>query len=91
MFSGFPVANYDTAEPNVKSADQVIADHLATGATTPIKSLHLGVIPADSINYYQRYGRSTFFFAPRPVDYEANPVTAFDRVFGGGGGGAPRR
>ena len=43
------------------------------------------MIPADSINYYQRDGRSTFFFAPKPVDYEANPVTAFDRVFGGAG------
>jgi hypothetical protein len=89
MFSGFPVASYDTADPNVKSADQVIADHLATSAPTPMKSLHLGVIPADSINYYQRYGRSTFFFAPKPVDYEANPVTAFDRVFGGGPAAAP--
>ena len=39
------------------------------------------MIPADTINYYQRVGRNTFFFAPRPVDYEANPVTAFDRVF----------
>jgi hypothetical protein len=89
IFSGFPVASYDTADPNVKSADQVIADHLAAGSPTPLKSLHLGVIPADSINYYQRYGRSTLFFSPKPVDYEANPVTAFDRVFGGGPTAAP--
>ncbi len=90
MFSGFAVASYDTPDPTVKSADQVVADQIAGSAPTPMKSLHLGVIPADSINYYQRYGRSTFFFAPKPVDYEANPVTAFDRVFGGGAaGGAP--
>jgi hypothetical protein len=89
MYSGFPVASYDTADPNVKSADQIIADHLAAGSPAAIKSLHLGVIPADSINYYQRYGRSTFFFSPKPVDYEANPVTAFDRVFAGGGASAP--
>jgi hypothetical protein len=89
MFSGFPVASYDTADPNVKSADQIIADHLATRSPSAIPSLHLGVIPADSINYYQRYGRSTFFFSPKPVDYEANPVTAFDRVFGAAGTGAP--
>ena len=90
MFSGFPVASYDSADPNVKSVDQIVADHIAARAPTPMKSLHLGVIPADSINYYQRYGRSTLFFAPRPVDYEANPVTAFDRVFGGGGAAAVR-
>jgi hypothetical protein len=86
MYSGFPVASYDTADPDVKSLDQLVADKIGGGSM--LRSLHLGVIPADSINYYQRYGRSTFFFSPKPVDYEANPVTAFDRVFGGGGGGA---
>jgi hypothetical protein len=89
IYSGFPVANYESPDPNVKSVDQLIADKIAATAPTPLKSLHLGVIPADSINYYKRAGRSTFFFAPTPVDYEANPVTAFDRVFGGAGGGAP--
>jgi hypothetical protein len=89
MFSGFPVASYDSADPGVKSADQLVADQIAAAAPTPLKSLHLGVIPADSINFYQRYGRSTLFFAPRPVDYEANPVTAFDRVFGGAGSAPP--
>jgi hypothetical protein len=83
IYSGFPVANYESPDPNVKSVDQLVADHIAATAATKLKSLHLGVIPADSINYYQRAGRSTFFFAPKPVDYEANPVTAFDRVFGG--------
>jgi hypothetical protein len=82
-YSGFPIATYESADPNVKSVDQLVADHLAATAPTQLKSLHLGVIPADSINYYQRAGRSTFFFAPKPVDYEANPVTAFDRLFGG--------
>ncbi len=89
IYSGFPVANYESADPNVKSVDQLIADQIARTAPTPLKSLHLGVIPADSINYYKREGRSTFFFAPTPVDYEANPVTAFDRVFGIGAGAAP--
>jgi hypothetical protein len=81
-YSGFPVASYESPDPTVKSVDQLVADKIAATAPTPLRSLHLGVIPADSINYYQRVGRSTFFFAPRPVDYEANPVTAFDRVFG---------
>lgn len=84
IYSGFPVANYESPDPNVKSVDQLVADHIAATSPTKLKSLHLGVIPADSINYYQRAGRSTLFFAPKPVDYEANPVTAFDRVFGGG-------
>src|SRR5207237_1283038 len=26
-------------------------------------------------------------FSPKPVDYEANPVTAYDRIVKGGGGG----
>jgi hypothetical protein len=82
-YSGFAIPNYESPDPNVKSVDQLVADHLATTSPSPLKSLHLGVIPADSINYYQRAGRSTFFFAPKPVDYEANPVTAFDRLFGG--------
>jgi hypothetical protein len=81
-YSGFPIASYESPDPTVKSVDQLVADHIAATAPTELKSLHLGVIPADSINYYQRVGRSTFFFAPKPVDYEANPVTAFDRVFG---------
>jgi hypothetical protein len=82
-YSGFPIASFDAPDPTVKSIDQLVADSIEKTSPTNIKSLHLGVIPADSINYYQRVGRSTFFFAPRPVDYEANPVTAFDRVFAG--------
>jgi len=89
IFSGARIPNYTSSDPSAKSADQVIADHFEANAPSPLKSLHLGVIPADSINYYQRAGRSTFFFAPKPVDYEANPVTAFDRVFGDGGAKGP--
>jgi hypothetical protein len=82
-YSGAPISGYEAPDPTVKSIDQLVADKIEATNPTSVKSLHLGVIPADSINYYQRVGRSTFFFAPRPVDYEANPVTAFDRVFGG--------
>ncbi len=92
IFTGFPVSDYLSADPNVPSVDQVIASHLAGTAPTSLRSLHLGGIPADSLEFYQLYGRSTLFFAPAVVDYEANPVTAFDTVFGGlgtgtGGGG----
>jgi hypothetical protein len=86
MFTGFPIADYSSPDPNVKSVDQVVADAFATSAPAQIRSLHLGAIPADSLDYYQLYGRSTFFFAPKPVDYEANPVTAFDRIFKGAAG-----
>src|SRR5207237_1255781 len=91
MFTGAPIADYLSPDPAVKSVDQVVADHVAATAPTRLRSLHLGVIPADSIEFYQRYGRSTFYFAPQPVDYEANPVKAFDRTFGGlgSGGGTP--
>jgi hypothetical protein len=92
IFSGFPINDYLSADPTVKSVDQVVAEHFAANAPSALRSLHLGAIPADSIEFYQLYGRSTFFFAPSPVAYEANPVTAFDKVFGGlgaGGGGTP--
>ena len=79
IFTGAPIADYLSPDPAVKSVDQVMADHAA--GSTRLRSLHLGVIPADSIQLYQMYGRSTFFFNPRPVDYEANPVSAFDRTF----------
>jgi len=84
-FSGAPIASYDVPDPAVKSMDQVVADHFQQTAPARLRSLHLGVIPADSIEFYQRAGRSTFFFAPEPVAYEANPVTAFDRLAGAGG------
>jgi hypothetical protein len=83
IFSGATIPDYLSPDPTNKSVDQVFADHVASTGATKLRSLHLGAIPADSIDYYQRYGRSTFFFAPKPVDYEANPVSAFDRTFRG--------
>jgi hypothetical protein len=84
MFSGATVGSYATPNPTAKSADQLVGDAFITRGLSKLHSLHLGVIPADSYSLYQLYGRSTFFFAPKPVDYEANPVTAFDRIFSDG-------
>jgi hypothetical protein len=81
IFTGAVIPDYLSPDPTNKSVDQVMADY--TASSTKLRSLHLGVIPADSIDFYQRYGRSTFFFAPKPVDYDANPVSAFDRTFRG--------
>lgn len=89
IFTGAPVPDYLTPDPTVPSLDQVVASHFETTAPSAMRSLHLGAIPADSLELYQMYGRSTFFFAPTPVHYEANPVTAFDAIFGGLGGGEP--
>jgi hypothetical protein len=75
------VSSYDSPDPTYKSVDQLLADSIASQSPTALKSVHLGVIPADSIQYYKQ-GRNKFFYAPTPVDYEANPVTAFDRLFG---------
>ena len=80
-YSGGAVATDDSPDPNVTSVDQLIANKIAAEAPTPRKSVHLGVIPADSIQYYHN-GRNKFFYAPQPVDYEANPVTAYDNLFG---------
>jgi hypothetical protein len=87
MFTGFPIADYGGADPNVKSLDQVVRDVVQSKAPTLVPSLHLGARPADAYEYYKLYGRSTFFFANGAVDYEANPVSAFDRVFGSLGSG----
>lgn len=81
MFTGAPINSYEAADPTVKSVDQVVADHIQSRSPTALRSLHLGALPASSIEFYQLYGRSTFFFNPEPVDYHANPVTAFDQVF----------
>jgi hypothetical protein len=80
-YSGGSVSSYDSPDPVLKSVDQLLADSIAAKSPTPQKSVHLGVIPADSIQYYKQ-GRNKFFYAPAPVDYEANPVTAYDRLFG---------
>lgn len=89
MFTGAPISDYAAPDPGVASLDQLVADHIAATAPTAQRSVHLGVIPADAIEFYQQFGRSTFFFDPTPVDYEANPVRAFDRLFGGLTPGAP--
>jgi len=80
-YSGGSVSSYDSPDPTFKSVDQLLADSIAAKSPTTLKSVHLGVIPADSIQYYKQ-GRNKFFYAPTPVDYEANPVTLFDRLFG---------
>lgn len=90
MFTGAPIDSYEAADPTVKSIDQVVADHIQARAPTAVRSLHLGALPATSIEFYQLYGRSTFFFNPEPVDYLANPVTAFDQLFSGLGQGPGR-
>jgi hypothetical protein len=83
------VQSYDDADPTLKSVDQLLADSIAAKAPTAQKSVHLGVIPADSIQYYKQ-GRNKFFYSPTPVDYEANPVTAYDRLFGGAAAMPPK-
>jgi hypothetical protein len=87
MYTGGNVSSYTSPDPTVPSIDQLIAQSIARTAPTPIKSLHLGAIPADSLNSYQK-GQSMVFYSPARIDYEANPVTAYDRLFGGAGGGA---
>ncbi len=82
IFTGQPIASYDVPDPAVSSLDQLVA----AAQPAALRSLHLGVRPADSYEYYQLYGRSTLFFTPSgPVDYEASPVAAFDRAFAGRG------
>jgi hypothetical protein len=90
MFTGFPIANYEAADPNVKSLDQVVRDVFQASSPSLVPSLHLGAVPAAAYEFYKLYGRSTFFFANGAVDYEANPVSAFDRVFGSLGSGPPQ-
>ncbi|MEA2697549.1 MAG: hypothetical protein QOI66_1820 [Myxococcales bacterium] len=82
MYSGATIVDYTSPDPTAKSIDQLIGDKWMATAPTSMHSLHLGVIPADAYSLYQLKGRSTLFFAPKPVDYEANPVTAYDRTFG---------
>jgi len=86
MFTGAPIASYESPDPVVPSIDQVVASHFQATAPTARRSIHLGALPASSLELYQLYGRSTFFFDPAPLDYDANPVTAFDRLFGELGG-----
>ncbi len=89
MFTGAAIDSYEAPDPTVKSVDQVVADHLQSTAPAALRSLHLGALPATSIEFYHLYGRSTFFFNPAPVDYFANPVTAFDQILGDLSDGTP--
>jgi len=82
MFTGARIDSYTAVDPSVRSLDQTVAAHLQSTGPTAQRSVHLGALPASSIEFYKLYGRSTFFFDPSPVDYDANPVTAFDRLFG---------
>lgn len=82
MFTGSPISDYYAPDPSAPSIDQVVAAQFDSESPTALRSLHLGAIPASAIEFYQKNGRSTFFFAPEPVHYDANPVTAFDKVFG---------
>jgi Protein of unknown function (DUF1552) len=84
LFSGAVVDNYDVpADVKLPSIDQVVARHLQSGPLrTKLDSLHLAASPADFIHLYKS-GRSNFFFAESgALDYEANPVKAFDTLFG---------
>jgi hypothetical protein len=83
-YSGAAVNSYNTPDPRIMSLDQLVANKIAATAPTKLKSLHLGAIPADNISLYKAVGRSTLFFNLNgALDYEANPVTAFDRTFAG--------
>jgi hypothetical protein len=89
MYTGGSVGSYTSPDPTLKSIDSLIADAIMKTAPTPVPKVHLGVIPADDLQYYHR-GQNKVFYDPQPVDYEANPVTAFDRLFGGGAAMAPK-
>jgi hypothetical protein len=60
-----------------KSLDNVVADHLADQA--PVRALHLGVVP-DYSHSFTVDGQLSF--DPSPVAHEADPVKAFDELFG---------
>jgi hypothetical protein len=83
-YSGASIGSYTSPDPtNLKSVDCLVAESFTGAGATPLKKVHLGVIPADDLQYYHK-GQNKFFYDPVAVDYEANPVTAYDRLFGGG-------
>jgi hypothetical protein len=88
MYTGGQVGSYTSPDPTLPSVDSLVADGITKALPSPVKKVHLGVIPADDLQYYHR-GQSKVFYDPAPVDYEANPVTAYDRLFGKGAGAAP--
>jgi hypothetical protein len=89
MYTGGNVGSYTTPDPVLPSVDALVANGITKDLASPVKKVHLGVIPADDLQYYHR-GQSKVFYDPAPVDYEANPVTAYDRLFGGGAGATPK-
>jgi hypothetical protein len=88
MYTGGGISSYTSPDPTVPSIDHLIAESIAKTSPTPVKALHLGVIPADSLSSYQKGQSMVFYGVNQRVDYEANPVTAYDKLWGGGGGGA---
>jgi hypothetical protein len=88
MYSGGQVGSYTTPDPVLQSVDALVADGITKVLPAQQKAVHLGVIPADDLQYYHR-GQNKVFYDTQPVDYEANPVTAFDRLFGGGAAAGP--
>jgi hypothetical protein len=88
MYTGGSVSSYTSPDPTLKSVDSLIADSIMKTGPTPLAAVHLGVIPADDLQSYHK-GQNKVFYDPAPVDYEANPVTAYDRLFGGGAAATP--
>jgi hypothetical protein len=89
MYTGGQVGSYTSPDPVLKSVDSLVADSIMKVSPTAVSAVHLGVIPADDLQYYHR-GQNKVFYDPAPVDYEANPVTAFDRLWGGGATAMPK-
>lgn len=85
MYTGGNVSSYTSPDPTLPSVDALVANAITKVLPSPVKKVHLGVIPADDLQYYHR-GQNKVFYDPAPVDYEANPVTAYDRLFGNGAG-----
>jgi hypothetical protein len=83
MYTGGNVGSYTSPDPMLPSVDALVANGITKVLPSPVKKVHLGVIPADDLQYYHK-GQNKVFYDPAPVDYEANPVTAYDNLFGGG-------
>jgi hypothetical protein len=89
MYSGASIGSYTSPDQVIKSVDCLVAEGITKTLPSQVKKVHLGVIPADDLQYYHR-GQSKVFYEGPPVDYEANPVTAYDRLFGGGAAPGPK-
>ncbi|MEM9188829.1 MAG: DUF1552 domain-containing protein [Myxococcota bacterium] len=84
MFTGAPISDYANPEPTVRSFDQIVADTIAATSPTPLRSLHLGARPAPYAGAAFLGRQNIFRTASEAVAVRANPVTAFDDLFGGG-------